>query len=182
MKHMDALFQYWAEPDYIIIDANKTDEIIAWLEQQTPETWHNVALTWNYDAGDRVMRWMLDQDTCDKGTAAQIFCVEGVGTWLGEAVAATDLAKDKEHLCQVALSRWDSYETGDFKPNYSVPEHVFSMIEEQADNPLFSGRPIKEILSFQGQRKAVSEFGSQDGMIVVDFDHWLGLKGITIDP
>ncbi|HEY0628145.1 MAG TPA: DUF4274 domain-containing protein [Sphingomicrobium sp.] len=45
----------------------------AWLRDQTPRTWHQVALTWNWDDGTEVLDWILDQPACDAGTALALY-------------------------------------------------------------------------------------------------------------
>jgi hypothetical protein len=52
------------------------DYVIDWLAAHGPEEWHRVAQTWNWDAGYRILNWIVDQKACDKGTALHLF-------WLG---------------------------------------------------------------------------------------------------
>ena len=100
MDVITALNQWWADPDVLIVPAGEPEKTIEWLKDQTPETWHQVVMTWNYDYGDNVLTWILNQENCDRGTAARIFRVEGFGHWLHDIA----LADDKNHVCNVALA------------------------------------------------------------------------------
>lgn len=180
MDHFDALMKYWQDPSYIIIPDGETDEIIAWLQNQTPDTWHNVVLSWNYDNGDKVLTWILNQEDCDRGTAAQVFLVEGVGHWLFDGWANAEAPLDDSHVCVVALKNWSRYKTGEFKHRQSVTEAEIEKAIGQTHRAALDRQTVEDILRFQGTRDAVSEFGSQDGKIVVDFNHWLAENGISI--
>ena len=176
MEEMDALFQYWADPEHIIIQAGQPEAIIDWLSQQTPDTWHRVAMTWNYDYEDKVLSWILRQENCDKGTAARVFDVEGGGHWLGDK----KLEKNPDHLCSIVLNNWARYRTGAFHHNPQYGEEIREQVKKYLDEGMYVGTPILEVVQYLGSRDADSEFESEDGKIVVAFDHWTRVKGIQI--
>lgn len=182
MVHMDALFQYWADPDHCIIPAGQTDRIIAWLEQQTPDTWHKVVMNWNYDHGDAVLSWILTQPACDKGTAARVFRIEGLGHWLAEVLADPAKADDTTHVCRIVLDNWHRYSAGELSPGAEeVPDWLQKRLAENAGADIVANTPLHAVLAYKGTRDAVSEFASEDGKIVVDFDHWAKANGIVTD-
>ena len=181
MKQFDALMQYWNDEMATIIPAGQSDEIIEWLKQQDADTWHQVVMSWNYDHGDKVLSWILKQDKCDRGTAAQVFMVEGIGHWLGEALQDPNKAQDPAHVCSLVLQNWSRYRTGELKPGYGkIPDWAQKAIRENGNLGLYANSPLQEITQFSGQRDAVSRYGSEDGKIVVDFEWWLQSKGIKI--
>lgn len=45
----------------------------AWLLEQSPRTWHQVALSWNWDYGIEDLDFILDQPSCDAGTALSLY-------------------------------------------------------------------------------------------------------------
>lgn len=176
MKKMDALFKYWEDPSCVIVPVGQTEKIIRWLSQQTPETWHCVAMTWNYDYNDKVLSWILQQDRCDKGTAARIFDVEGVGHWIGDK----SLADSQNHLCSIVLRNWNRYQTGKFHHEPQDRALIQERVRKSMADGLYAGTPILDVAQYSGTRKAVSEFESEDGKIVVAFDHWVQTNGIEI--
>jgi Domain of unknown function (DUF4274) len=47
--------------------------LLAWLAEHGPEEWHAVADGWNWDAGEKILGWILEQERCDLATARLIF-------------------------------------------------------------------------------------------------------------
>ena len=177
MTRMDALMKYWTDPETTIIPAGETDQIIAWLGQQDADTWHKVVLTWNYDHGDRVLNWILDQEACDRGTAARVFMVEGMGNW-GDHVLQIDIAVfEGDPLCGKVLRNWPTYQSAELGHGSHIPDGA---LERGDAAGRFKGHVIDDVLHHAGTREAVSQFASEDGKIVIDFDHWLDRQGITL--
>lgn len=176
MEKMDALFEYWKDPSYVILTEGQPDAVIDWLSKQTPETWHRVVMTWNYDYEDRVLMWILNQERCDKGTAARVFDVEGLGHWLGDE----KLTRNQNHLCSIILANWNRYETGEFRHNPQDEKLILERVEHYLADGMYVGTPILEIVQYQGSRDASSEFEAEDGKIVVAFDHWVRTNAIEI--
>lgn len=176
MNKMDALFKYWEDPSYIVVESGKPELIIDWLSLQTPDTWHRVVMTWNYDYGDKVLAWVLQQENCDKGTAARVFDVEGLGHWLWDA----ELATDKNHLCSIILDNWERYSSGELYHYPQDQKKLLELVHKCIGDKRYAGTPILDVASYSGFRAAQSMFESQDGKIVVAFDHWVKMKGIDI--
>ena len=49
------------------------DEMIAFLEEATPDVWMYVACDINYDEGQSVIQWMINQKRCPKSVALAIY-------------------------------------------------------------------------------------------------------------
>ncbi len=49
------------------------DDLMAWLKNCGPDEWYRVAVTFNWDAGLELLRWIVSQSDCDKGTAVAVF-------------------------------------------------------------------------------------------------------------
>lgn len=176
MEMMDALYKYWQDPSYIVLEAGQPELTIDWLAKQTPETWHSVVMTWNYDYHDKVLSWVLEQEDCDKGTAARVFAIEGRGHWLGDE----NLATDENHLCSIILRNWGRYRTAELDHNPKDRKALVESVKAHIGNGLYVDTPILEVAQHSGTRAANSKFESQDGKIVVAFDHWLEANGIEI--
>lgn len=180
MDRMEVLSKWWSDPDVVICPAGETERIIEWLGQQTPETWHQVVMTWNYDYGVEVLLWIVSQDQCDRGTAARIFLVEGVGHWLWDALGDAGKASDEPHVCRAVLENWKRYSTAEFIHKFDVPDRILELIEEKGSESRFANSPLKEIIDYRGTRDAVSKYESEDGKIVVSLDHWMKSNGIAM--
>ncbi|OED48155.1 hypothetical protein AB838_12130 [Rhodobacteraceae bacterium (ex Bugula neritina AB1)] len=160
----------------MIVQAGQPDTIIDWLTKQTPETWHRVVMTWNYDHEDKVLSWILTQEKCDKGTAARVFDVEGLGHWLGDDT----LVRDPNHLCSIILNNWGRYGSCEFNHSPQDEKEILERTQKHMANGMYVGTPILEVVQYVGSRDAVSEFEAEDGKIVVAFDHWTKTNGIEI--
>ncbi|SFU13938.1 protein of unknown function [Pseudovibrio denitrificans] len=181
MDQMDVLYKWWADPEALIVPAGETDQIIEWLAQQTPDTWHQVVMSWNYDYGDRVLSWILAQENCDQGTAARIFLVEGVGYWLWDVLADVNVANDKTNVCRLVLDNWHRYTSAELKPEYKdIPDQLIESLKKIDDDHYLSSTPFKEIMAYEGTREPSSKYASDDGKIVIALDHWMEAKGIEI--
>lgn len=166
----------------LIVPAGEPDAIIEWLKGQPPQTWHCVVSNWNYDYGDKVLTWILNQTACDRGTAAHIFFVEGLGHWIGDALLDEAKFHDPKHVCRIILDNWHSYATGDLRHGYRdpIPADLLSTVQDRDPNGLFKGTALAEIIAYVGQRDAHSMYGSEDGAIKIDFNYWAKEKGITV--
>jgi uncharacterized protein DUF4274 len=52
-------------------------DLSTYLAQATPEDWHQVAWSWNWDAGEEPLLWIIRQPNCDRGTALLIYWYAG---------------------------------------------------------------------------------------------------------
>ncbi|HEX9414580.1 MAG TPA: DUF4274 domain-containing protein, partial [Ktedonobacterales bacterium] len=48
-------------------------DLLTYLAQASPDAWHQVAWNWNWDSGGDVLRWIIRQSTCDRGTALLVY-------------------------------------------------------------------------------------------------------------
>ena len=175
MKKMDALYKYWEDPRYIVVEAGQPELIIKWLSKQTPDTWHRVVTTWNYDHENKILSWVLQQENCDKGTAANVFCIEGL--------ADDYLARNDSHLCSTILDNWERYSSGELyhQPKNSEDQKMLiERVQKYVASGLYPEKPILDVARYSGSRAATSKFESEDGKIVVAFDHWIKINGIEI--
>ncbi|MFW2541431.1 DUF4274 domain-containing protein [Primorskyibacter sp. 2E107] len=178
---MQAMAKYWAAPDTLVVEAGDPAAMIAWLEKQDVDTWHRVVQSWNYDSGDAVLRWILSRPECDRGTAAQVFLVEGLGHWINGVAADPRKFDDENHICRVVLDHWSHYEQGVLKPHEEhLPAALMARITALYDRPPFEGTAFRAIMEYQGERDAVSKYASEDGKIMVDFNYWAKVNGVTV--
>jgi len=116
-------------------------------------------MTWNYDHEDKVLSWILSQEKCDKGTAARVFDVEGLGHWLGDDT----LAENPNHLCSIILNNWTRYRSGEFFHSPQDKEFILHQVQKHMANGLYAGTPILDVVQYVGSRDASSEFEAEDG-------------------
>lgn len=137
-------------------------------------------MTWNYDYADEVLAWILQQERCDKGTAARVFLVEGMAYWLFDAAKNADLANDETNVCRIVLKNWHRYRTSEFNHNYEVSEEMLNNVLGMRTEDYLVDTPLEEIMTYQGKHDAVSDYESSDGRIVVSMNVWMKSKGIEI--
>ena len=74
-------------------DRDHTRAMIAWLDRQLPDVWHEVATHLSWDSAVPVLDWIVSQPRCDKATAALILWranplytmrLLATGDWRGE--------------------------------------------------------------------------------------------------
>ena len=51
-------------------DRDHACAMIAWLDRQLPDVWHEVATHLSWDSAVPVLDWIVSQPRCDKATAA----------------------------------------------------------------------------------------------------------------
>jgi hypothetical protein len=72
--------------DYL--EKRRSEMLMAWLKQATPDEWHQVASGWIWGSGEDALRWIVGQEQCDKATALLIF-------WRGEPNYYWEAASDR---------------------------------------------------------------------------------------
>jgi hypothetical protein len=48
-------------------------DLLTYLSQASPDEWHKVACSWNWDYGVEELRWTIRLPTCDRGTALLVY-------------------------------------------------------------------------------------------------------------
>lgn len=81
---------------------NRSQMLMDWLKQATPDQWHKVADGWNWGSGEAPLRWIIEQPDCDKATAQLIF-------WRGEPSYYWGIASDLAGLQAARASSLDVY-------------------------------------------------------------------------
>jgi hypothetical protein len=97
------------------LDGLAVPRMIDYLRARTPEDWHFVCDKLNWDSSVPVIQWILDQQNCDKATAAMMFWRCSPDYYLGfpnrDAVAADPNARfnlDNFDFAMKLVDRWNS--------------------------------------------------------------------------
>jgi hypothetical protein len=103
------------------------DSLIEWLGRGGPADFHRCALTWNWDDGLEVLRWIIAQPNCDAGTAIHLLAAADAFEFRNfESVAAIEAADfydmDLVHFMIEICERWAAgqYQEYRFRP-WDVP-------------------------------------------------------------
>lgn len=86
-------------------------DAIPWLETVGPEEWHRVVTSWNWDRGTAPLRWIAEQDACDRGTALHMLFA-GYGPHYFsqydrvEDIPNLDYVDHEAHLCGIVIRRF----------------------------------------------------------------------------
>ena len=113
--------------------SNKPKEyLLAWLGVNGPDEWHRVACSWNWDAGHDVLRWIIDQDGCDRATALVVFWRGAPDSYLqfrdrAAAIADKPYYAEPFDLLTAIVSNWRAgrYVTSNFSTDGEVESIAF---------------------------------------------------------
>ena len=81
----------------MVDEFDQLDHLRRWLPRQGAKTWHQVALTWNWDNGVETLNWILDQPSCDRGTAIALYLLGEPGFY-AEKFASLDEMRAADHF------------------------------------------------------------------------------------
>jgi len=118
------------------------DYLLEWLAARGPDEWHRVACSWNWDAGYRVLNWIVDQSACDKGTAVQLFWLGSPDYFLqfrnrAEVQAKAGWSLDNWDFLVKVLTHWNAgrYKTALFATTEDIDRMAaaFGHVESHAD-------------------------------------------------
>ena len=59
--------------DWRTIQQRAKEILLEWVKEQSPDEWHKVALSWNWDNGEDIPDWIVSHPECDKATAQWCF-------------------------------------------------------------------------------------------------------------
>lgn len=156
-------------PDEALASWAGDDEIgarfTAWLATgATPEDWHRVALSWNWDQGSDPLWWMIVRPGCDKATALVVFWGAQPGHYLDVADRAALPPGDADgfDLTREIRTRWmDGFYTRSelaFELEQDVGAVDFAALEARFGARLAAGIPPVMRGPLAGRRLDASGF------------------------
>ena len=76
------------------LSKKRSQMLFDWLPTVGPDDWHRVASSWNWDYGDDPLRWIIQQEQCDKATALHVFWHGEPGHYYRSGAVDRDSLKD----------------------------------------------------------------------------------------
>lgn len=105
-----------------VTDADYNHALIEFLKKSPPETWHQVAWSWNWDNGLAPLEWLIRQPECDQGTALLIYWYAGGPSWSKDSKDCDEYQRDVFELVKEIERNYVSgfYQNGNlaFDPRY----------------------------------------------------------------
>lgn len=91
------------------MDPAEAARLLAWLEVNGPDQWHDLVRHWNFDFGIHPIAWIVQQPDCDRATAQQVFF--HVSDWLLLWHSARQAGRalpdsDEMRLLDYVIARW----------------------------------------------------------------------------
>ncbi|CAN7500206.1 DUF4274 domain-containing protein [Mesorhizobium sp. LjRoot246] len=173
----DKLMAIWLSAKSARVDIPGKN-LVNWLAQQTPDTWHAVLSNWNYDFGIQPLRWVVWQPQCDQATAADIFFADALN-WVGyPTLESVPRAYRKAWLlCKAIARNWSRgrYKSAELNSRHDLEtvkryqRAVASIVADGGRLPF--KMPDEACRIFEG-RRSVSHYTSMDGEILYSFDAW----------
>lgn len=154
------------------------DDLIAWLADQTPDTWHTVASGWNYDTEPTPLLWIARQERCDKATAANLFFTDACD-WLSypSIEVVPPCYRAAWSVCKEVADRWSAgfYSRSQLRTRdlrHEIICYLRIVVTMQAKGePIPFGIP-DEAYGLHRGREAISDYTSSDSHIFYSFDAW----------
>ncbi|KYG23404.1 hypothetical protein SE92_26835 [Bradyrhizobium sp. AT1] len=151
------LSQYWPCPHAAI--STGPEDFLPWIKLQTPDTWHIIVEGWDYNSMQRddVIEWILDQPSCDLGTAAQYFFTAAIGLADSDPEKLSPGSRRKWHLMKCVADNW---QRGLYRQNqlqHSLQPSDMTYYDELAAQRQAEGRP----LPFEVPGPAARKFGGR---------------------
>lgn len=154
------------------------NNLVNWLAQQTPDTWHAVLSNWNYDYGIQPLRWVVWQPQCDQATAASIFFTDALN-WIGyPTLEGVPRAYRKAWLlCKAIAFNWSRgrYPRAELNSSHD-PERVTryqrAIASIAAEGGILPFKISEEACRVFNGRRPVSDYTSMDGQVLYSFDAW----------
>jgi hypothetical protein len=171
-----ALLAEWYACPYSKL-SSEPEDFLRWIKVQTPDTWHVIVESWDYNDGDRddVIEWIFDQPNCDLGTAAQFFFTAGLAN--EEPEKLSPLYRRSWHLMKRIADNW---QVGFYVRNelqHSVEPSDMTHYDELVARREAEGRPLRwkvpgpKARRF-GARRPVSAYWYEHGHLKLGFAAW----------
>lgn len=113
-------------------DGARDDLVFDWVRQQDSEGWHGYAVSFNWDDGTEIARWIVDQPDCDKGTALYLYYAAQPGYYVRypslEAARAIYVDEEALALMLAICANWSRgvYRSYRFHPDWVAKEPEFA--------------------------------------------------------
>jgi hypothetical protein len=130
MSPEEAFCRRWAAlPDRPDLDEDELSLFLDWLAENGPDEWHRWATNANWDYGTDLMRWVIDQESCDKGTALSVYYAAQPDYWAQYdtvEAARADVSGETVELMVAICEHWAAgrYRTYDFQPDVVALEYL----------------------------------------------------------
>lgn len=130
MTREEEFVRRWAAlPDRPNLLEDELSLFLDWLAENGPDEWHRWATNANWDYSTDLMRWVIDQEQCDKGTALSIYYMAQPDFYEQFATveaALADMASEGAELMIAICVNWAAgrYRTYDIRPNVVALEYL----------------------------------------------------------
>ena len=174
-------FMAWEAEAIVEIAPNQLED---WIAKQRPDTWHSIAMSWQYDYDPTPLLLIVNQPACDFGTACQLFGTEGhnwmtTPTWEELPYASS---RTSWKMCDKIVERWHagSFPTAELKPTAGVLQ-TYKIMEprHRAEGKSITWDVPEYVYQYEGSKDAQSQYASHEGQICWDFEFWRRAKGFT---
>lgn len=134
-------------------------DLLTYLSQASPDEWHQVAWNWNWDSGVEVLRWIVRQPTCDRGTALLVYWYSGP-RWFARYTTLAEVTDYELEDYDLAMEIEQAYLAG----RYTRTEIAFDPRADQghdwtaeyADIPLSATDPRPHVRTLTGPESSAA--------------------------
>jgi hypothetical protein len=162
--------------------SNEPDDLLHWVRVQTPDTWHELILSWGYNNGgalNDVLGWIVDQPNCDLSTAATFFFNCAIGLASEDPSSLSPWYHSDWEMMKRVADNWNRglYTSAELRLDVEASDiKYYDDLVVQRNNcgrPLAWNIPEPQFRRF-GARAHVSAYHFEDGRYLsLSFETWL---------
>lgn len=143
------------------------------IKQMSPDDWHEIARTWNWDHGVVELDWITQQRDCDRATAVYILCAGRCG----DVATGKPMPAAQAGFVRALAARLE----GGFYPNADLALGLSMRTAAGFEAQLAAARATHEspwrlpedLLSASGARPHAPSYTIVDGVVRYHYEHWL---------
>ena len=187
---MDDALEIWemnarCEAEGFRLAFDDPDRVIEWLKLQTPDTWHAVSESHNYDSSVEPLLWIVQQPEVDLGTLVNLFSIDAEN-WTNEP-DVTKIETYYHAAWRTVKAAERKMASGIFGSKELIPSHSSDAASwvYQPEDLMKTGLPPAFHLplaarGYEGKRHAVSDYMAADGLITWTLDKFISETGLKL--
>jgi Domain of unknown function (DUF4274) len=164
--------------------STEPNDLLRWVQVQTPDTWHELIESWNYNNGGRlnsVLGWIIDQPNCDLSTAAKFFFTCAIGLADQEPSSLDSWYRGDWELMKRVADNWSRglYSQAELRLGVDASDirYYDDLVEQRNERgqPLAWKIPDPQSRRF-GTRSHVSAYHFEHGHLSLSFATWMRVR------
>ncbi|MEQ1492857.1 MAG: hypothetical protein ABL932_20115 [Terricaulis sp.] len=153
----------------------EAETLLGLIEQMSPDDWHEIALTWDWNWGTSELEWITKQRECDRATAVFVLCSGSPGD-----VARQRARRDEDEIAPFIRDLAARVEGGFYQNaafGLALPMRQRLAFEAELATARATGTSPwqipTELISYEGPRPHEPRYAVSDGRAHFAYSFWL---------